>query len=355
MGLKKKYLYLKILGSFLLKSMDLKKKGINSKLWKDKFLNLLDSGDKRCGELLHEFMNCKIEKITNHKVKRKSKYSPILFCVIRNEIDKIEQFMEHYRKLGIEVFVFLENDSEDGTREYLCNQKDAIVYHSSQEYTSARRIAWLNYLLARHGQNRWCMIVDSDELITYIGSEDHPIKDMVKVAIEQQYYRIEGFMMDMYPKGELFLKQKGVSYVNYCKYFDMNTYKIKGSLNGVCITGGPRKRVLEAEVQLSKYPLFFFREQDFVASSHYMIPVEPIKKCPIWIVICHYKFINDTDLQKIKYAVKRGNYASGSKDYKQYLDEIKKNRNISFFSEDKSCELQGSESLNIIPFLKRAF
>ena len=85
-----------------------------------------------------------------------------------DDIYKIKVFMEHYRQLGVEAFIFLDNNSGDGTKEFLCQQEDVILYTSDQQYSSARRVAWINRLLAIYGQDRWCLVVDSDELVTYV-------------------------------------------------------------------------------------------------------------------------------------------------------------------------------------------
>lgn len=348
-------LYIKILCSFELKSKQLKKRGINADLWKRKFINLLKSKDVRCEELLSEFLTCQMKKISHHNIRRKNKYAPILFCVIRNDIYKIKVFMEHYRQLGVEAFIFLDNNSGDGTKEFLCQQEDVILYTSDQQYSSARRVAWINRLLAIYGQDRWCLVVDSDELVTYVDCEKHKISDMVRKAVQNNYYRVEGFMMDMYSKENLFKGNYDDNYVCNFKWFDTLSYNLNVEKNEVVITGGPRKRVFQIEMLLSKYPLFYYRDDDFVASAHYMIPVEPIRKCPIWIALCHYKFMNDSDLLKIKEAVHNENYAGGSIFYKQYLSTVEENSEINFYEEGNSCEMKRSDCLKNISFLRAPF
>lgn len=348
-------LYMKIIYSFQFRSQQLNKNKINRNLWKKKFVNLLNSGDVRCEELLTEFLTCQMEKVTNHRVKRRNQFSPILFCVIRNDIKKCELFLEHYRKLGIEVFIFLDNHSDDGTKEFLCEQKDAIVYNSDQQYSSARRVAWLNRLLAVYGQNRWCLIVDSDELVSYIGYEKFQISDMVKKAVENDYTRIEGFLLDMYSKNKLFQNICSDDYVYECKYFDLSSYELGISEGRPIIKGGPRKRVFRVDAILSKCPLFFFKDEDFVASAHYMIPNESVSKCPVWIALCHYKFIDQYDLSKVKEAVRLKNYAGGSVLYKKYLAGVEKHQELSFYEDNNTCEMKNSYSLKNIPFLKTPF
>lgn len=346
-------LYIKIQGNFMLYQNKFIKKGIDVKIWKKKFLNLLKTKDVRCDELLREFLTCQMTKVTYRRIKRKNRYAPILFCVIRNDIHKIQTFMEHYRCLGIEMFIFLDNNSDDGTNEFLRQQEDVILYISDQQYSSARRVAWINRLLAIYGHNRWCLVVDSDELATYVGYEKNKISDMVRKASRMGFYRVEGFMLDMYPKEKLFGSDD--NYVHRFRYFDTLSYEINATERKVIITGGPRKRIFRTDMLLSKYPLFYFSDDDFVASSHYMIPYQAIRKCPVWICLCHYKFVDDSDLFKIKEAVRNENYAGGSLFYKKYLSVIEENKEVIFYEEGNSCEMTSSDALKNISFLKEPF
>lgn len=349
------YLYHKIQLAFLIHSKSLRKKGINSRLWKHKFLRLLESKDDRCEELLDEFLHCDIRKISKNKLIRKKIDSPILFCVIKNDIEKIPFFMEHYRSLGVEVFVFMDNDSTDGTKEYLCGQQDTIVYSSKQEYSSARRVAWLNRLIAMYGNNKWCLIVDSDEFVNYIGSEEHDLTEVINKAKQSNYSRIQGFMLDMYSKEGLFQKNERDSFLAINRFFDKSSYQLKGSDKGLLIHGGPRKRIFKNNMLLSKCPLFYFGKNDIVANSHYMVPAASVRSCLVGVVLCHYKFVDNADMTKIKEAVRKENYASNSEDYKKYLDVIQKEESLNFYNERESVELMDSKCLSSIKFLKNFF
>lgn len=350
--LEKLKLYLKIQKAFLKDTKFFRVHKIDRKLWKRKFLNMLKSNDPRTEELLYEFIKCDIRKISHNKIIRKNKYAPILICVLKDEINKIESFLQHYRKIGVEVFIFLDNNSTDGTREYLCSQKDAIVYSSKQQYSSARRVAWINMLLAIYGNNKWCLVVDADELVDYIGSEKFDLSDVINQAEENNYTRIEGFLLDMYSKNGLFDEKLKGDYVTRCCFFDKASYTLGGVEKGLLIKGGPRKRIFRRNVELSKYPLFLFTEQDFYASAHYMVPFSNFKNCPVWLAIRHYKFVDDIDRQKVNSAVKTEIYSGNSADYKQYLKILEENEDICFWNKNLSVEYVDSYSLKEINFLK---
>lgn len=348
----KKQIYLLKLVMGMLKKNDL---NINMRNWTVRFLNLYDSKDERKEELLKEFLTCEIKKVSHKRVRRTNADSPILFCVIRNDVDKLEYFFEHYRKRGIQVFIFLDNNSTDGTKEYLLRQKDTIVFESSQEYTSARRVAWLNRMIGMYGENKWCLIVDSDELVDYIDSEKYTFYDLTKQADLQGIKRIEGFMLDMYSQDGLFNEASGESWYQNNKCFDRDSYELKNWIHGLVIRGGPRKRIFGRDMRLSKYPLFYFGQEDFLASSHYMVPDYPVKQTPVWLAIRHYKFTDDKDLEKVKEAVLKENYAGGSADYKVYMSKIEENANLSFYDSQKSVVLESSKSLKEVKFLITPF
>ncbi|MCH5259075.1 MAG: glycosyltransferase family 2 protein [Lachnospiraceae bacterium] len=356
--LEKLRLYLKIQKAFLIDTKFLHVHKIDQSLWKRKFLNLLKSNDRRTEEyrrteeLLNEFIKCDIRKISHNKIIRKNKYAPILICVLKDEINKIESFLNHYRKIGVEVFIFLDNNSTDGTGEYLCRQKDAIVYSTKQQFGSVRKVAWINMLLAIYGNNRWCLVVDSDELVDYIGSEKYDLSDVIKQAEVNNYTRVEGFMLDMYSKNGLFDEKLKGDYVTRCRFFDKKSYTLSVDERGLLIHGGPRTRVFRKRTLLAKHPLFLFTEQDFYASSHYMIPFTNFKNCPVWLAIRHYKFVDDIDRQKVYNAVKTEIYADNSANYKQYLKVLEENEDVCFWNKNQSVELIDSYSLKEISFLK---
>ena len=50
-------------------------------------------------------------------------------------------FLSHYRSLGVKRFVFIDDNSNDGTREFLFEQSDCMVLGSSYTYCGDYPIA----------------------------------------------------------------------------------------------------------------------------------------------------------------------------------------------------------------------
>ena len=48
----------------------------------------------------------------------------LLISTLRNERVRLPYFLRYYRNLGVGHFLFVDNDSDDGTRELLAKQED---------------------------------------------------------------------------------------------------------------------------------------------------------------------------------------------------------------------------------------
>ena len=51
----------------------------------------------------------------------------LLFCTLRDEMIRLPYFMQYYRDLGVSHFLIVDNDSNDGGREYLASQSDVSL------------------------------------------------------------------------------------------------------------------------------------------------------------------------------------------------------------------------------------
>ncbi len=310
----------------------------------------LDVNLDRAKNILDHFLSAKI--ITKKKKNDFNSHSiPIVICVVKDEIIRIKQFLKHYRKLGINQFAIIDNDSSDGTEQLLQMQDDVHLYSIKDQYSSAKRVAWINKIMMKYGYNRWYLIADSDELINYIGSENKRISELIKYAELKGYKRILGLQVDFYTESEIFsLKDDQIDW-HQCKYFDLNTYEIQFNEKCIWYVGGPRKRVLDTYSLLTKYPLIYLTEEDLNISSHYLYPYEKNFITECLLCICHYEFINKKDQIKIKSIVEKEIYASKSKEYKEMYKVIE-NKNVTFYDKKISKKYYFSKDLSLIKEIK---
>jgi len=128
----------------------------------------------------------------------------IVVATMRNEIVMLPHFLKHYRHLGVESFIISDNCSDDGTREYLMEQQDVVLYSSDTEYKHSHYgVAWQQAILANHCLGKWALIADADELLVYPGWETQSLLEFATMAGQQGANCIRTDMIDMYPFGDL--------------------------------------------------------------------------------------------------------------------------------------------------------
>ena len=159
-----------------------------------------------------------------------------LLAVLRNEMYFLPHFLAHYRRLGVERFVFLDDRSFDGSREYLCQQSDAVIVESGRRYGEVvemispaggkvRKIRmihlWRSLLHDLFVPNRWAVQVDLDELVHL--PQGMNFQDVVAQLDRRDARAVWGVMLDVYPKDiEELAGQEGTSRLDMTRtwYFD---------------------------------------------------------------------------------------------------------------------------------------
>lgn len=323
-------------------------------LWEKKFRQMIRYSSERTFPIVDEFLNVKIEKIKSFESGHDREPDLILICALKNDIDKMHYFMNHYRKLGIHNFVFLDNGSTDGTFEFLLEQNDAEVYRCTHAFTADRKIAWVNRLIAEYGVDRWYLMVDSDEFFIYLGHDKYQFNDLLEIANKKEFKRLGVVHLDMYPKGSLFESGNKENFVEKYCYFDKDTYSYEKTARGMKIAGGPRKRVFGTNMKVSGYRLVYFEKDDVVPSAHFMIPYEKSYGVPVVLISLHYKFVNESDYEKMLEAVKTGMHSNNSEEYRTYFEGISQDPNLTFYDE-KHSEVLTENNLRKLEFVDEIF
>lgn len=297
-------------------------------------------------EIMDNFYNCNME------IKKEISINGsdlILICIIKNDKYKIEDFMLHYRSIGIKKFVFLDNNSDDGTYEYLLNQDDVFLFSVNDSYTSKRRDAWINRTIAYFGLNRWYLIVDSDELLTFYDCEKHNIIDFVRFLKVKRIKQCRALMVDMYGSKDFY--KSNINNMKECCYFDCNSYREQIHSKLSLIVGGPRYRVFGNESWLTKYPLIYFQKGDLICNAHFSYPYNINITNECYIALRHYKFF-PADMNKYHARIINKNFYNGSKEYEKYINIFNKKGDISFF-DDSTCKYCSSKDLFVIQELNK--
>src|SRR5690349_11970638 len=127
-----------------------------------------------------------------------------VMCVLRNEAARLPLFFEHYKKLGVDRFFMVDNDSSDGSHEILLAEPLADVFHTAASfYDSCFGIYWYNGLAREYCSGNWVLMADADELLVYDGMEAHGLRDLAGWLRRQGFDRLFGLMLDVYPSGAI--------------------------------------------------------------------------------------------------------------------------------------------------------
>ncbi|MCC6000225.1 MAG: glycosyltransferase family 2 protein [Pararhodobacter sp.] len=207
----------------------------------------------------------------------------LVFCTLRNEALRLPFFLAHYRRLGATHFLFVDNDSDDGGRELLMQQPDASVWHTRGSYRASRfGMDWLQWLLIRHGHDRWCLTVDADELLLYPHHDTRPLPALTEWLDARAIPAMGALMLELYPKGPLDAQRysAGQDPAEVLQWYDRANYTItrKSDIDALWIQGGPRSRVFLADrprqgPTLTKVPLVRWnRRHVYLNSTHSMLP-----------------------------------------------------------------------------------
>ncbi len=296
---------------------------------------------------------------TNFRVIQEQNFSNegvILICLVKNDLKRIQTFYNYYKELGIENFIFIDNDSTDGTFSFLQSLKDICLFQITDQYSTMKRQVWISKIMHLYGYNRWYLILDSDEFLTYNNMEEKNIKSLVDYATANRIYRMKSLMIDMYSKKPFLSKENNSSFfIDEYRYFDVDTYEVAKHNKFELIQGGVRKRIFNVYRNINpfliKYPLVFWQEGDIQYNSHFSFPFYKNFKLPLHLSLLHYKFLPD-DLEKIKVRVEEKNYASGSKEYDAYLKAYLSNKSLTLYGEH-SAKYVDSNSIYKIKLLSK--
>lgn len=246
----------------------------------------------------------------------------LAFCVVRNGICRLPEFLDHYRALGVSEFFFVDNGSDDGTSAFLKNQPDVALWYTEASYRKSRfGVDWLNALKRRYGRDRWCLTVDTDELLVYPECETRPLPALAGWLDDRNVRSFSTLLLDMYsgPKGS---DDDATTSLERAPFFDTGNYRAQ--LDPVYghnwIQGGPRERAFfphspHRSPALNKIPFVrWARGYAYVSSTHHLLPRglnKQRKQMPTGVLL-HPKFLPEFRMSAAKETKRQEHYDRGS-------------------------------------------
>ena len=262
----------------------------------------------------------------------------LLAATLRNEHVRLPYFLQYYRDMGVAHFLIVDNDSTDGSRDYLADQPDVSVWTTTAGYKRARfGMDWINWLLLRHAHGHWVLTVDPDEFLVYPFCDTRPLPALTDWLDASSIRSFPAMLLDMYPKGRLDAQpyRAGQDPMEIASWFDAGNYVItRNAVYGnLWIQGGPRMRVFFPDTPakapaLNKIPLVKWRrEYAYVSSTHSLLPRGLNLVYDEWGgekpsgALLHTKFL-DTFADKAAEELTRGQHYAASVEYRAYARTI---------------------------------
>lgn len=262
----------------------------------------------------------------------------LLFSTQRNEQIRLPYFLKYYRDMGVSHFCIVDNDSTDGTADYLKSQNDVSVWHTQGSYKSSRYgVDWLNYLQGKYADGHWCVVADPDEFLVYPFCDTRPLSALTDWLDTCSIRAFSAMLLDMYPKGRIEDEpyQSGENPIDTACWFDSGNYTISRNsrYGNLWIQGGPRARMFfanepELAPALNKIPLVKWdKRYAYVSSTHMLLPrglnrvYDSLSGEKASGVLLHAKFI-DTFADKAAEEIHRRQHFAASGEYKAYARNL---------------------------------
>jgi hypothetical protein len=251
----------------------------------------------------------------------------IVVAVARNEREMLPHFLSHYRALGVEGFVMVDNGSDDGSAELLLAQPDVLLYEADTQYRQSHYgVAWQQAVLAAHGLGKWALVADLDELLVWTDHASQRLDELTARLDAQGATAAEVLMVDMYPRGGLasaHLEDEDPFTAAPC--FDVpplrrwhlgSGYYSAGStwLSGLrhrLIHDAPPNAFTSQKIALLRYAPWVRLSEGL----HYASGLEVASR-PLWFA--HFKY-HARFLEKVEHEIRRMQHYDDAAEYRQYL------------------------------------
>jgi hypothetical protein len=285
--------------------------------------------------------------------------SIVLICVVYNEILLLPYFIEYYKTIGVTHFIFIDNGSTDSTIKYLSTltEVDIEINQSYDSYAKSNfGIDWVNSILNSKLNNKWCLVVDIDELLILppevktlieIKSKMEKTKTNILQTVLIDFYPIKFNNVENYIVGQPFFSHsncfhKFTNETIWSKIAPDGSTEIKGGLRHVI--SNYNKKPNSTSVCLTKKSFFknnFFSTHYLRVGMHWILPKDftcwwpPEKAYSNWsetnkqlnffkekIVLAHFKYIKPDIRQVFQQRIERNQDWNNSSEYKNYLQHL---------------------------------
>ena len=256
----------------------------------------------------------------------------------RNERLRLPWFLTHHRAIGVNWFLLIDNDSDDGSVEFLLEQDDVVLFHTEQTYSEGNfGMAWQNAVLSDLAIGHWTLILDADEIFVFPGYESIQMRQFVDYIENRGADAAIAPLLDMYSDGPIVQTGyvAGENLIERCPFFDASGYELAkpgSNMAGLPIRGGPRERLFWSgrdwdfpPPYLMKIPLIRWRAELRLEASTHML--KGVATADVSGMLLHFKLLQDFSTNAER-EVHRKEHFADARQYRAYEEIMLSNAGL---------------------------
>jgi hypothetical protein len=226
--------------------------------------------------------------------------SIVVILVLKDEAPRVPYFLEHYRRLGVEHFIFIDNGSTDDLQARISGEPDVTLFEAPGDYKAAHfGRDWVNVVLHEHCVGKWVSWLDADEILAFSAAQGSTLQQLRSALIDRGTRSLNVFMLDMYSDTVPSANRVAVGQdpLEVCDYFDRSGYYIVRDFDGprFWVKGGVRGRLFfsdqHAGPALNKTVMILWQRRSvFLRGAHELWPYGLNGGSRKSGVLLHFKF-----------------------------------------------------------------
>lgn len=279
-----------------------------------------------------------------------------LFAKARNEATRLPYFLEHFRSLGVDRFFLIDNDSTDEFVSLALDQPDVHVFRTEMPLTA--HVHWFELLLGAYGNGHWCVAADLDEALVLPKRFDGSLRSLGAALDAEGADALDAMLLDLYPADgvEATTYVSGDDPLDHIDHFDPHLEEDEWTTlnrrdHRVFTTrrysGGPRKRVFDVDVNLTKVPFFRYRTSMWLSGGAHHL--DGATMSAMRAVMLHFKYLHDV-VARTNEGADRNVYVDGGGYYSRISERLRSEPDLTLRHEGSMqlCDLGQLEEFGLL-------